>query len=183
MAGPSDLLAHVCYHYNERDLTREQFIEVVDGLLMPLDALVSSITRTIVEVTVRAHFCEWWIECEEQCIYLRDRDRRLPWCEDDPWSPLRWQDPCQGQSDLDYSKSRRMTVRDARERVTARVKQKIFARDGHKCVACGSGPPLEVDHIIPVSLGGSGDETNLQSLCRPCNRRKGSGSNRRVAHR
>lgn len=30
---------------------------------------------------------------------------------------------------------------------------------------------LEVDHIIPVSLGGTGDQSNLRGLCHECHRR------------
>ena len=30
----------------------------------------------------------------------------------------------------------------------------------------------EIDHIIPVVLGGNGDYENLQILCKPCNREK-----------
>jgi|SRR5665213_962890 len=32
------------------------------------------------------------------------------------------------------------------------------------------------DHIVPVSLGGEDDLDNLQTMCAPCNIRKGNGS-------
>lgn len=34
------------------------------------------------------------------------------------------------------------------------------------------GAPLEVDHITPRSQGGSDDDSNLQSLCKPCHSAK-----------
>jgi 5-methylcytosine-specific restriction endonuclease McrA len=40
-----------------------------------------------------------------------------------------------------------------------------------RCVICNSWD-IEIDHIIPVSLGGTNDESNLQSLCKKCNRIK-----------
>lgn len=33
---------------------------------------------------------------------------------------------------------------------------------------------LSIDHIHPERHGGTLDEDNLQTLCRPCNSRKGS---------
>jgi 5-methylcytosine-specific restriction endonuclease McrA len=42
------------------------------------------------------------------------------------------------------------------------------------CVACGSHRRLEVDHIVPVSRGGSSERANLQLLCRTCNASKGA---------
>lgn len=64
-------------------------------------------------------------------------------------------------------------VRDARQKVTGKVRAYVFARDGHQCVRCGGRGPLVIDHILPVSRGGSGEVENLQSLCEPCNREKG----------
>ena len=54
------------------------------------------------------------------------------------------------------------------------VRDAVFRKDGHKCVFCGSGDDLTVDHIVPVSLGGSDEFSNFQTLCRRCNSGKGS---------
>jgi 5-methylcytosine-specific restriction endonuclease McrA len=40
------------------------------------------------------------------------------------------------------------------------------------CLACGATEQLQVDHVVPVGLGGSHDISNLQTLCGRCNRRK-----------
>jgi 5-methylcytosine-specific restriction endonuclease McrA len=48
----------------------------------------------------------------------------------------------------------------------------VFARDGHRCVACGSSENLTVDHILARALGGSDALWNLQTLCGPCNTAK-----------
>ena len=45
-----------------------------------------------------------------------------------------------------------------------------------ECALCHEGIYLEVDHIVPISLGGSDDRSNLQCLCRKCNRSKGPHS-------
>jgi len=42
------------------------------------------------------------------------------------------------------------------------------------CWICLSTDRLEVDHIIPVSRGGSNDISNLTTLCKSCNCSKGS---------
>lgn len=43
---------------------------------------------------------------------------------------------------------------------------------GGVCLACG-GTPVTVDHVMPLSQGGSNTLRNLQPLCRRCNARKG----------
>lgn len=50
----------------------------------------------------------------------------------------------------------------------------IYARDGWACLHCGSRKDLSLDHIWPHSKGGSDTYSNLQTLCRPCNSRKGA---------
>ncbi len=48
----------------------------------------------------------------------------------------------------------------------------VLALYGNKCQRCGSADNLTRDHIIPLSLGGSDDPTNLQPLCFICNSTK-----------
>lgn len=52
----------------------------------------------------------------------------------------------------------------------------IFTRDKFKCIYCGlgakDGAVLNVDHILPISKGGSNEAYNLQTLCRDCNNGK-----------
>lgn len=44
-----------------------------------------------------------------------------------------------------------------------------------KCAKCGcNNQKLEIDHIVPVALGGSLDINNIQLLCRSCNASKGT---------
>jgi 5-methylcytosine-specific restriction endonuclease McrA len=40
---------------------------------------------------------------------------------------------------------------------------------------CGAQTELQYDHIIPVVMGGSSNQENLQVLCGPCSRRKSAG--------
>ena len=50
---------------------------------------------------------------------------------------------------------------------------RIFQRDGYVCrYCCQTHRHLECDHFIPVSRGGSNDDANLVTACRPCNRKK-----------
>lgn len=54
------------------------------------------------------------------------------------------------------------------------LRQAILKRDGYKCVLCGRttkehGVSLEIDHILPYSLGGKTSYKNGRTLCAECN--------------
>ncbi len=53
------------------------------------------------------------------------------------------------------------------------LREKVLSRDGNKCVACGKGDNLSIDHVIPRWVGGSDSVHNLQVMCKTCNERKG----------
>lgn len=59
----------------------------------------------------------------------------------------------------------------------AKVKQFIWNRDGWQCFYCGVGlgkDNVTVDHMTPLSRGGTWNKKNLVASCRDCNFSKGS---------
>ncbi len=54
------------------------------------------------------------------------------------------------------------------------LREQIFDRDGWCCAHCGRGKKLTIDHVVPKALGGKNVHRNLQTLCGPCNIRKGA---------
>lgn len=68
------------------------------------------------------------------------------------------------------SKSTRITL-------SKKIRFEVFKRDGFKCQYCGKSAPdvvLHVDHINPVSNGGTNDIMNLITSCSECNLGKGA---------
>jgi 5-methylcytosine-specific restriction endonuclease McrA len=71
-----------------------------------------------------------------------------------------------------------------RKSFTARLAERVL-RSINACVFCGVKhlgiypdrqvkAILEVEHIVPVSRGGTNDPSNLTVACRRCNRKKGT---------
>ncbi len=55
------------------------------------------------------------------------------------------------------------------------VKEYVLEKWGRRCAYCDArGVPLEVEHIVPQSKGGSSRESNLTLSCVPCNTKKGT---------
>lgn len=52
--------------------------------------------------------------------------------------------------------------------ISKKTKEKVFERDNHKCVLCGSPYGLPEAHYIRRSRGGLGIEQNIVTLCRIC---------------
>jgi hypothetical protein len=66
-------------------------------------------------------------------------------------------------------------------KISPRLRARIMERDAFLCRRCGVGPQearLVVDHIHPVSRGGTAEPDNLQTLCWECN----TGKRDRRAH-
>lgn len=67
----------------------------------------------------------------------------------------------------------RLSPEGRRNRIPDRLRATVMVRDGGRCRACYSAINLQIDHIVPLSKGGPTEESNLQTLCGRCNRRKG----------
>jgi len=65
-------------------------------------------------------------------------------------------------------------IRERTERVqfNALVRKQVYELCGSRCLSCGTSENIEIDHVMPVSLGGSNDLDNLQPLCHRCNSKK-----------
>jgi len=64
-----------------------------------------------------------------------------------------------------------------REAVSGSIRYQVILRAGRRCEGCGESvekKPIDVDHIIPRSLGGKNDISNYQALCWECNTNKGN---------
>jgi hypothetical protein len=72
------------------------------------------------------------------------------------------------------------SAKGQRALMTPLLREKIKKRYGNTCQQCGISvrdePNLliEIDHIVPISKGGTTVEDNLQALCWRCNRTKGA---------
>lgn len=67
------------------------------------------------------------------------------------------------------------SFQNKRSILTKSIKFEVFKKYDYKCVECGATKEdcrLEIDHIIPVSRGGSDELSNLQVLCKDCNSAK-----------
>lgn len=56
-------------------------------------------------------------------------------------------------------------------------RKEILKSSYGKCACCGkklTTKTMTVEHIIPISRGGTNENRNLVALCEPCNRRKGN---------
>lgn len=53
----------------------------------------------------------------------------------------------------------------------AEWREVVRQQDG-RCLACGKKCKLTIDHVLPISMGGTSDISNIQGLCFSCNASK-----------
>lgn len=61
--------------------------------------------------------------------------------------------------------------------VSKRLRFEVLRRDNHTCRYCGRSAPevkLQVDHVVPETLGGRNEASNLVTACEECNSGKTS---------
>lgn len=52
--------------------------------------------------------------------------------------------------------------------ISPKVKQRVWERDGGRCIICGCRTAMPNAHFIPRSQGGLGIEENIVTLCQNC---------------
>jgi 5-methylcytosine-specific restriction endonuclease McrA len=67
----------------------------------------------------------------------------------------------------------RAKQRNGSTRQWRKVRAAVLKRDNERCFYCGE-QATTVDHLRPVSRGGTDDESNLAAACPNCNGIKGS---------
>lgn len=97
-------------------------------------------------------------------------------------------DKCKEAANKAYRKAQKKKRKAALRTVAihAVVDTKVFTRDKWKCCECKckvqkkdiyADNAAELDHVVPVSLGGPHSYSNVQALCRRCNQNKSNKYN------
>lgn len=73
-----------------------------------------------------------------------------------------------------YTKNRRNNKLGASGKFSSEEWGALCRKYDNRCLACGKKTRLTVDHVVPISVGGSNDISNIQPLCVSCNSRKGT---------
>jgi len=56
-----------------------------------------------------------------------------------------------------------------RQGFSSKLRKHILDRDGNRCQVCHATENLDIDHCLPVCLGGDNNPLNLRVLCHKCN--------------
>lgn len=70
---------------------------------------------------------------------------------------------------MEIATHRQPVVRRGERESVQHLRYGVSLRDGGRCRWCGSRDRLVLDHIIPWSMGGPDNTTNLRLLCWNCN--------------
>lgn len=81
--------------------------------------------------------------------------------------------PRQKEQDRICQNTRRAHKNGAIGSFTIEEWRKLCDEYQNNCACCKQYKPLTIDHVIPISMGGSCYIDNIQPLCRSCNSKKG----------
>lgn len=103
------------------------------------------------------------------CMAKRGKQRR----ENSPEYQKQWQQKNPEKVKVNHQ-TRRARKQNAEGCFTAQEWIDLCNQYNNKCLSCGDQKPLEADHIIPLSEGGTNWISNIQPLCKSCNCSKGT---------
>ena len=75
-----------------------------------------------------------------------------------------------------YEQNRRARKRESGGKLSIGLAERLFRLQRGKCACCGQplGNDYHLDHIMPLALGGSNTDDNMQLLRGSCNLKKGA---------
>lgn len=95
--------------------------------------------------------------------------------EDNDYSPANYAKFVRRKANkLDYERTNGRRSKKIRSNSSKEIERLAKIYKSNSCRACGRKDKLTVDHIFPLSEGGSNKISNKQILCDPCNGRKES---------
>ncbi len=79
-----------------------------------------------------------------------------------------------------YQPGNRSSGEDGRRIFSVETKKELWEKQRKICGGCldefTQWMNMEIDHVVPLSRGGTNEFSNLQVLCKACNRLKGTGT-------
>jgi 5-methylcytosine-specific restriction endonuclease McrA len=67
-------------------------------------------------------------------------------------------------------------LKNGNDRTWRKIRERILIRDAYLCQYCGNDANT-VDHVLPVSRGGTDEPDNLLAACTRCNSSRGNRMN------
>lgn len=80
----------------------------------------------------------------------------------------------EGNSHLIFARKFIQNSTKNKQPIPPNIRWAVWERDNFTCQICGERKYLSIDHIYPESKGGTLEFSNLQTLCRQCNSKKGN---------
>jgi 5-methylcytosine-specific restriction endonuclease McrA len=116
----------------------------------------------------KEYFRNWWLNHKDW-----DRNRR----DSNPeYVKQRHHNYYENNKDKFYEKvnNRKAKIKEVGGTITNKEWKELCNKYGNRCLRCGRKVKLTIDHIIPLSKGGSNTIDNIQPLCGHCNPSKGA---------